>query len=42
VTNVPGEDRHPEHRHAERPQADDRGDEVDAAEDRAEPTDTGP
>jgi cytochrome c oxidase subunit 1 len=35
--DVPGEDRHPEHRHAGGAQADDRGDEVDAAEDGAEP-----
>ena len=32
----PGEDRHPEHRHAGRAHADDRGDEVDAAEDGAQ------
>ena len=33
---VPAEDRHPEHRHAGRAHADDRGDEVDGAEDGAE------
>ena len=33
--DVPGEDRHPEHRHAGRAQRDHRGDHVDAAEDRA-------
>ena len=33
---VPDEDRHPEHRHAGRAHADDRGDEVDRTEDRAE------
>ncbi len=34
--DVPGEDRHAEHRHAGRAHADDRGDEVDRTEDRAE------
>ena len=33
---VPGEDRHPEHRHAGRAHAEDRGDEVDPAQDGAE------
>ena len=33
---VPDEDRHPEHRHAGRAHADDRGDEVDRTEDRAQ------
>ena len=33
---VPDEDRHPEHRHAGRAHADDRGDEVDRTEDGAE------
>jgi hypothetical protein len=36
---VPNEDRHPEHGHAGRAQADDRGDEVDATEDRAQTAD---
>ena len=36
---VPGEDRHPEHRHARRAQADDGGDEVDATQDRAQTRD---
>ena len=36
IEGVPDEDRHPEHRHAGRAHADDRGDEVDATEDRAE------
>ena len=33
---VPDEDRHPEHRHAGRAHREDRGDEVDGTEDRAE------
>ncbi|CAB4923579.1 unannotated protein [freshwater metagenome] len=35
----PGEDRHPEHRHPRRPQAHDRGDEVDPTQDRAQTAD---
>jgi hypothetical protein len=34
--DVPREDRHPEHRHPGCAHADDRGDEVDGTEDRAE------
>jgi hypothetical protein len=34
--DVPGEDRHPEHGHARRTQAHDRGHHVDRAQDRAE------
>ena len=34
--DVPGEDRHPEHRHPGRAHGDDRGDEVDRTEDRAQ------
>jgi hypothetical protein len=35
--HVPGEDRHPEHRHAGRPQRQDGRDDVDSAENRAQP-----
>jgi hypothetical protein len=37
--DVPGEDGHSEHRHAGSAHADDRGDEVDRAEDGAQPGD---
>ena len=38
--DVPGEDRHPEHRHARAAECDHGGDHVDAAEDRAQARNT--